>query len=308
MRNAYLMSAGAGVVSAMALLLSAVAFPPLLPFAGVPIFVVGLVWGYAAALLAAATGVLALSVVSDEARMTLALYLGLPAVALTYLASADWLRNGAQGLPVALSSQVGRIVLGAAILGGLFSALMMVGVHEKVDVFRQELTKTIEESYQYTGQPAPSASEVSATADTVIRVLPATLALTATAMNLFNLWVAGRLVRAAGLLKQPWPDLAACRFPPGTPIVLAVSLICALTLSDGAALVATSLSSALLVAYLLMGLAVIHYVTRGRRWRPVALLGVYIGLLWLAVPIIAMGLLDTVFPLRKPPAAGSGTS
>lgn len=307
MRNAYLMSAGAGIVSAIALLLSAVAFPPLLPFAGVPIFVVGLVWGYAAALLAAATGVLALSVVSDEARMTLALFLGLPAVALTYLASTDWLRN-AQGLPAALSSQVGRIVLGAAILGGLFSALMMVGVHEKVDEFRQELTKAIEESYQYTGQPAPSVSEVSATADTVIRLLPATLALTATVMNLFSLWVAGRLLRAAGLLNQPWPDLAAFRFPPGTPIVLAVSLICALTLSEGGALVATSLSSALLVAFLLLGLAVIHYVTRGKRWRPVALLGVYIGLLWLAVPIIALGLLDTVFPLRKPRSADTGTS
>ena len=77
-------------------------------------------------------------------------------------------------------------------------------------------------------------------------------------------------------------------------------------------MIAISVFGAFFIAYLLLGLAVIHYLTRGKSWRPFALSAIYIGLflvnIWLAIPIILLGLADTVFSLRGPPPAGNSST
>ena len=140
--------------------------------------------------------------------------------------------------------------------------------------------------------------------DLGIYLLPAATALSWMLTILFNLWLAAKITLASGKLPRPWPDLPAMRFPRMPPLVLAVTS--ALTLVPGyIALAASAASGALFFAYVLMGLAVIHYATRGQPWRPFALWGVYGALLILNTGVSAIialiGIADSFLLLRKPP-------
>ena len=57
--------------------------------------------------------------------------------------------------------------------------------------------------------------------------------------------------------------------PQGTPLAFGIMLLA--TMLDGyPGLAASAFSGGLFAAYLLLGLATLHYTTRGRPWRPFA--------------------------------------
>jgi hypothetical protein len=142
------------------------------------------------------------------------------------------------------------------------------------------------------------------------RILPASFAVTFMLMLLFNLWLAGRVLRASGQLARPWPDIAGeLEYPRGTPLALLVAT--GIGFIDGlAGMAAGALSGALFLAYLLLGLAIIHHLTRGQGWRPILLGALYLGLLISPIPapfnpvpliVALLGLADTIRPLRRKP-------
>jgi hypothetical protein len=66
-------------------------------------------------------------------------------------------------------------------------------------------------------------------------------------------------------------------------------------------LIATGLAGAMLFAYVLQGLAVIHVYSRGVTFRPLLLAVVYLGILllgWLAIIVAILGLAEPLFGLR----------
>ncbi len=118
----------------------------------------------------------------------------------------------------------------------------------------------------------------------------------------FNLWLAARIAQASHLLAAPWPDV------PGhlrVPRPLALGLAVALGLSfAGGTLGAFGLivSGALVMAFALQGLAVLHALTRGKTYRFPLLIIIYLtmGMLmpWLLVGYGLLGLVDTAFAFR----------
>ena len=76
------------------------------------------------------------------------------------------------------------------------------------------------------------------------------------------------------------------------------------------AMAGTAFSGTLLFAYVLMGLAIIHYVTRGAAWRSFALWVLYAGMFIISggvtLIVAVIGLLDAVFPLRRSNQGGHG--
>ena len=122
-----------------------------------------------------------------------------------------------------------------------------------------------------------------------------------TVINIINLWLAGRVVKLSGRLRRPWPDLAAMRLPPATPVILAVAvLLCFLPGLLG--IIAGVLVASLLMVYAVLGLAVLHFVTRGMASRGLLLSATYAAVIILGWPMILMslfGLLDTVIDLRR---------
>ena len=68
------------------------------------------------------------------------------------------------------------------------------------------------------------------------------------------------------------------------------------------------LAASLLMAYAILGLAVLHMITRGMGSRPFMLGGIYVAVLMFGWPVLVMsllGLADTAFDLRGRAAAGA---
>ena len=154
---------------------------------------------------------------------------------------------------------------------------------------------------QVEGQTKLSEAEVASLADIAFGILPAASSMSWISSLLFNLWVAGRVTLASGQLGRPWPDLSAITYPTGTP--LAFGLMLAATMLGGyAGLAASAFAGALFIAYVLLGLAIVHFTTRGRPWRPLALWMLYGSLfivnIWIGIVIAMVGLAETVLHLR----------
>jgi len=152
--------------------------------------------------------------------------------------------------------------------------------------------------------PADGPSGMPARADRLIEFLvsaiPLAAAVLATITNLFNLWLAARIVKFSGRLTRPWPELADLRFPPLLTAALAFAV--ALSFVDGLlGIVAGIASAALLLAYGVLGFAVLHAITRGLQVRPFLLGLAYAAVLLIGWPMLALcllGLIDAAFDLR----------
>jgi hypothetical protein len=94
-------------------------------------------------------------------------------------------------------------------------------------------------------------------------------------------------------------------FPPFTAALLGMA-IAATFLADLAGLIGTVLTASLLLAYALLGLAVIHSITAGVGGRGFMLTGLYFVVLLFGWPILimsALGLIETILALRARVAA-----
>ena len=132
-------------------------------------------------------------------------------------------------------------------------------------------------------------------------------------MYLLNFYIAGRIVRAMGRLRRPWPELHGIDLPQTAILVLAAALL--LSFVGGLlALVAKMISAALLTAYTLVGFAVLHAVTQSTSgfWWRLAAYGAVVTLFWPLLLVPMLGLLDGSLGLRRrfggnatPPAAST---
>ena len=123
---------------------------------------------------------------------------------------------------------------------------------------------------------------------------------------MLNLWAAGHVIRSSGRLARPWPDLSAISLPPAMPLAFGAALI-GTFVPDMPGLVAAGFASALMFAFMLVGLAILHRVTRGSGLRPAILSLVYGALIFLppfSTLVVAMiGLAEPLIRRRYPPGA-----
>lgn len=116
-----------------------------------------------------------------------------------------------------------------------------------------------------------------------------------------NLWLAGRIARTSGRLNRPWPDLKATALPPMTLVAFCVAIAFCFT-GGLIAILAKVVTGALLTAYALTGLAVLHTLTLASGNRMVWLFVSYavtIVLIWPLLIMAALGLADAVFGFRE---------
>ena len=314
---------GIGAGAAAALLFASVTSGawlsiPLFYLAALPIMLAGLGWSHWAALIAALTGALALAVAFGPVFFFSFLAgAGLPAWWLGYLAMlARPLGNG--GATALEWYPPGRLVVWAAVLGGLVVVVAIPNFGFDAESFRaglrQALTHILRVDTEVpTNAPlsTPGVSNASRLVDFLVAAIPPAAAVLATITNVLNLWLAARIVTFSGLLKRPWPPLAAMTFPR----TLAAALAIAVALSFVGSLigiVAGVVSASLLMAYGVLGFAVLHAITRGMASRIFLLGGVYAAVLVLGWPVLALcllGLIDAaidlrarIAPTRGPPA------
>lgn len=201
----------------------------------------------------------------------------------------------------------GRLIIVAAILAGFFSSLTLLLLGGDVETLRTALREMLQtfvntELPKMPDAPTLGPAEIDEATAIALALLPAASAISAMGSLLFNFWLAGRITMASGRLQRPWPDLAAIVYPPATPLLLAVATGAAF-LAGLPGLIAAGFAGPLFLAYVLLGLAVVHYTTRGRPWRPFALWGLYASLFIMnsiaSLAIALLGLAEAIWPMRR---------
>src|SRR3982075_132523 len=147
---------------------------------------------------------------------------------------------------------------------------------------------------------AASTGETEQVIDALVTIAPAAATIVTMMTLTLNLWLAAKITATSGRLHRPWPDMKSAALPPMT--LAALSLALALCFTGGLfAMLGQIASAALLMAYALIGFAVLHTLTLAVKSRALWLGGIYAVVLMFGWPVLAMaglGLADAVFGFR----------
>src|SRR3954452_2904811 len=148
---------------------------------------------------------------------------------------------------------------------------------------------------------APDSGDTDQLIDALVTIAPSAAAIVAMMTLTLNLWLAAKITATSGRLHRPWPDIKSAALPAMTLATLALAL--ALCFAGGLlAMLGQIASAALMMAYALIGFAVLHTLTLAMKSRALWLSGIYAVVLvfgWPAVAMAGLGLADAVFGFRQ---------
>jgi hypothetical protein len=307
MRTGYLVGVGAGVASALLSYSATRGASPLLVIllgllTPLPSLLAGLGWGWLPAAAAAAVGTLATAVATDASSAAgYFLTLGVPSVLIAYLAYLS--RPDPDGSDAREWYPPGRLMAAMALYAGALPVLFLPLIGGSYETLRGPVGKEFQRlslRMPELGVKPMTEQQVQAFTDLFIATLPAVLAAYWLTVFTVNAYLAGRIVLASGRLVRDWPDLPAMAYPAGFPLLLVLAV--AASYAPGVlGVTGTSFAGALLLAYLIAGLSLTHFIARGRA--PWALWLVYAGLIlfgpYAAIVITLGGLIDPIFKLKQ---------
>jgi hypothetical protein len=201
----------------------------------------------------------------------------------------------------------GHLVVWAAILGAsvVIAGMLHFGTDEAS--FQATLRNFLERMFRAAGRttadapvPLPPSTDSARVIDVLIAILPPAAAVVTTMTNMLNLWLASRIVRISGRLNRPPSDLSTMRFPVYAPALIGGAVVASF-LPGLIGSFGVVFTSSMLLAYGLLGLAVMHAITRGMNSRPFALGGLYAVVIVFGWPLLLLsmlGLADTALDLR----------
>jgi hypothetical protein len=306
---------GGGLASAL-LFFSAARGAPLmgtllLVLTPLPSLLVGLGWGWLPAAAGAVAGALLMGLLAGPPLSAgYFLALGLPVALIPYLAYLS--RPQPQNPATRQWYPPGRLLAAVSLYGGALPVVVLPligGSYEPLRAPMGEFFRVFSARAPELGMKPLDERQVEALSDFVVSALPGALAAYWTAIFALNLYLAGRIIRASGRLARDWPDLAMLAYPPW--LVLLAALAVAASFAPGIMGVAgTSFTGALLFAYLIAGLALMHAIARGRG--PWLLWIVYMGLLifgpYMGLALTVAGLLEPALKLSRRLGAPPGTT
>ncbi len=254
--------------------------------APLPIFIATLGWSHVAGLFAAASATAVVAIISGT------FFLAVPVISfaawwLGYLALLARPAPHAQG--EVEWYPVGRLVLWAATVGTLvvFAAIPSFGTDQ------QTLQAGLRKSYdRILGDPS--------LVDLLVIAAPPAAAAVSSLLNVFNLWLAGRIVRVSGRLARPWPSLPALALPPHAWGLLVLALGGSF-LPDLFGIMCSAWAASLVMVFAMLGFAVLHWTTQGMGIRTVLLASVYATAAVLGWPLLLvalLGLTENMFNIR----------
>lgn len=309
MNQQILVGIGAGLttallyVSATAITLLSVALFYLVPL---PVFLALLGWGTATGLIAGVVGIVAIALYGSMlGALVFAVTVVVPATILGYLALLS--RQTPDGDTVWYPA--GRLIVWAS----LISAALTVSVVTFTGLDHAQIETMVLPLVDNLLQPSLEIAErqelVARIAAQIARLLlPMVTALGALAM-LFNLWLAGRILRYSDRLRRPWPDLHQIAVPGVLQLALAAAVLLAI-LPAPLGFIAEIVAAALALIFVLVGLSIVHALLPKTPARTMILGGIYLIIFFfqfLPLAILAgVGIADRFVRFRDRFGSGPG--
>lgn len=304
--NQLLLAVAAGLIAAVVFASATTGAAPLqviLYFlTALPLYLAALGIGPIAGLIASVTAMLAIALLNPVSAAIFGISTGVPAVIATRLALLGRQNENGQ----AEWYPIGRIVFASAMVGGMLAALVVLSLGNDTNALTKNMRFVVESFFdkqvpQVPGAPTVSEAQKDEIVAQSIAFLPYTIAALSMLTTLLNLWLSGRITLASGRLVRPWPELSALTLPNIAPIVLVVAM--ALSFMDGLpGMLAGAFAGATTFAFALVGLALIHALTRGSPWRNFVLAALYLVLVLNlrlgSVALALAGLAETIFHYR----------
>ncbi len=273
--------------------------------ATLPLFIVGLGWGWQASIAAIIAGTLATGMLGGQtASIMFLLAFALPSGWLCYL-SLLYQDAGDENSPGTREwYPVGRILCWVAAIGAgltIASIFFYGGSVEGFSTFVHNIFGPLLLQIEEAGaQPAPDQQTIEDFLDLLVQLLPIMLVSSWMTVTFANLYGGGKIAMLSGRLARPWPNLWQTEIPARFSLVPIGAFI--LSFFGGwTGLAATIVMTAAIIAYAIQGLSVLHSITRGASARIAILILAYGSVIVLAFPALllaALGLAEPMFNLR----------
>ncbi len=274
-------------------------------FAQLPILIAAIGWTYLAGLVAALAASVGLGLLfGASAAFVFVISVALPASLIGYLALLA--RPAAGGTDLEWYP-LGRIVAWTAIAAGTIVMISLARHGLDAESIKSGLRPEVEVAARFLiTLRFPGSRDPERLKDALVLVIPGMKAIGLTATTLLNLWLAALAVKISGRLRRPWPPVAQMAFPPFVPPALGAA-IAATFLPKLTGIAGSVFTASLLLAYALLGFAVVHVITLGLAGRSLMLTGFYVIAVLFSWPLLllmcALGLIETMLALRARVAA-----
>jgi hypothetical protein len=272
-----------------------------------PIFIVALGWGLNATAVAGLSGSFAITAVAGPAPgFAFLIGVALPPAVLSWLALRS--RPADEAPPLEGEPQVngrqwypeGRLVLWAAVIAAALTSLGMLLIGASADSFRASLEDQVGQVLTAMGEEVEG-DELDQMVSVIAFMLPIAAASIWLLATLVNMKLGARILAAFDRSPRPWARFGALTFPRRAVWLLPAALAASM-LPGMAGVIGTVFAAAMLTAFALAGLAVLHGLTEGMAARAPLLGALYLALIllnWLLLlPLAMLTMLDMAFGMR----------
>jgi hypothetical protein len=273
-----------------------------------PIAIAGFAWGWIVAAIATATSFGFLTLVgSVYAGLFHLLLFGLPTCAAIYFLLLNREYTKASGRLTVEWYPIGYVLFGLAITSGVVATVALVIVGSSTAQLENHVRTVVDRmmaaDIPWPGGEKPTADQLGDLVKLLTASFPAAIATSWLWIVTFNLWIGAKIARTSGLLTRPWPNVSLIALPRFAGVALAISVALSF-LDEYPGHIATGFGAGIFVAFMLVGLAIVHNVTWKNPVRPLLLVALYAFLLFLnplsGLAIATIALIEPFLPMRNP--------
>ncbi len=312
MQSRFPIAVGAGLVSGLLFLAAATgqmaSLMVLVFLAPLPIVIAGFSWGWILAAIAALTAFGFLTLIGSITAGLFHLCLfGLPISAAVYYLLLNREYTTASGAVDVEWYPVGHVLFGLAITSGLVATAALFALGTSTADIEKHVTTVVERmmtaDLPWPGGQKPEASQLANLTKLLTVSFAAAISMAWMWLIVFNLWVGAKVARTSSLLTRPWPNVSLVALPRWAGFALAAAMGLSF-LDDFPGLIASGFATGLFLAFVLVGLAIVHNVTWKNPLRPLLLIGLYAFLLFFnplsTMAVATIALVEPFLPMRNP--------